>query len=643
MNLKKYTIIVLLLFTWCQGFMQNGPGFFFFDDSDIQTIKESASKEWGKAIVSGFRTTIHNRRMFSLDVARQEGSYLHEYFCPLHNNQLRFDWNSPNAHYCEKCRNHRDDDPRNNRAWIAIAHSKNREYLLANMYMYIITDSKMYAENIELMLKEYATVYPDLREHNRERFVADNYSGRLFAQSLDEAVWAIDVTRVYQSVKFFLDQKDKDYIENNLLKPCVAMLLRKHDKGNWQAWHNGAIASLGVALENDSIIEVAINHPEYGYHTLLKNNVYPDGWWDEGSVIYHFYPLEAIVRTAEALRCRQINLYNEQLYAMFRSPIQLAYSDLSFPSHNDGWYGASLSAYSKMYEIVAKRFDDKQFKDLLPLLYVHKERIAAEALLNGTELSFLREELNRESVKFPDLGVVVLRDQKKTVVFKYGPHGGGHGHFDKLSISIHNGEKEILPDLGTPAYSLPVYSEWYRNTFAHNTVTVDGKSQQPTRGKLLRFRNSKSGGKAVATTNDAYPDVKMRRKVKLKGDQIDDYFSCKSKDSHTFDYVLLFNEKPVLPEGDSDTTQVEYKSIKNVQRRHLKKPILLSLDVANVEIIINNGNIYYEMITGVAPGIPASLSNEMGKHSFPVIIRTEGDETQIHVRWKLKIVSMTKL
>lgn len=632
MKLKRYTVIVLFLFVWHPGFMQNGPGFFFFDNKDIQTIKESASKEWGKIIVSGFRNTIHNRRMFSLDVPRQEGSYLHEYFCPLHNNQLQFDWNSAEAHYCENCRKHLDNDPRYNRAWIAIAHSKNREYLLANMYMYIITDSTMYAENIRLMLKEYATIYPGLREHNRERFVADNYSARLFSQSLDEAVWAIDAARVYQSIKPFLEQEDKNFIENNLLKPCVEMLLRKHDRGNWQAWHNGAIASLSVALEDDSVIDVAINHPEHGYNTLLKNNVYPDGWWTEGSVTYHFYPLEAIVRTAEALRCRQINLYNERLYAMFRSPIQLAYSDLSFPSHNDGWYGTSLSAYSELYEVVAKRFDDEQFKSLLSLLYVHKKRTAPEALLNGIELSFPPEKLNRESVNFSDMGVVVLRYKEKTVAFKYGPHGGGHGHFDKLSISIHNGETEILPDLGTPAYSLPVYREWYRNTFAHNTVTVNGKNQQQTCGELLHFKNSKWGGKAVATTGKAYSGVRMTRGVKLRKSTLRDVFTCQSDSLNTYDYVLISNSE-VGYKNMADTVLMEYKPLQNTRYLQSGKTIRFKLANANLQLkVASAGKV--QVFTAVAPGIPPAKEETLIQKSYPVVIRVQSDGMKIRSKWK---------
>lgn len=632
MNLKKYSIVILFLLSGLPGFVQNVPGFFFWDNADVQSIRSSASADWGEEIVADFRNTIQNRSKFSLDVPRQEGSYLHEYFCPVHSNLLLFDWDSPNAHYCENCRKYLDDNPRYNRAWIAIAHTKNMDYLLANMYMYVITDSVKYAENARLMLKEYALIYPSLREHNRERFIVDNYSARLFSQSLDEAVWAIDAARVYHSIKPFLEQKDKSFIEANLLKPCTDMLLQKKDKGNWQAWHNGAIVSLGVALENDSIINVAIDGPEHGYNALLKNNVYADGWWNEGSVVYHFYPLKAIIQTAEAARCRGKNLYNEQLYAMFMSPVKFAYSDLSFPSQNDGWYGTALSAYTDLYEIVAKRFNDEQFRNLLSLVYVHEKRKAPEALLNGDGLASSSEKLNRYSSNFPNFGVAMLRSNNKTVAFKYGPHGGVHGHFDKLSISIHDGEEEILPDLGTTAYSLPVYREWYRNTFAHNTITVDAKNQQQTCGELLRFKYSKSGGKAVATSSQAYTGVKMLRWLKLRKNTLKDIFVCKSDSLHTYDYVLISNS-PVSFKNMSDTVLVEYKSLENTQYFHSGKKMCVKLGNANVQLKVN-ARAQVQVFTSVAPGIPPAKEVKSMQPCYPVIIRTQSGNLRIRSKWE---------
>ncbi|MSS74006.1 MAG: hypothetical protein EXS64_21355 [Candidatus Latescibacteria bacterium] len=44
-----------------------------------------------------------------------------------------------------------------------------------------------------------------------------------------------------------------------------------------------------------------------------------------------------------------------------------------------------------------------------------------------------------ESRLFPDSGYAVLRAERPEayLLLKYGPHGGGHGHPDKLSLILH--------------------------------------------------------------------------------------------------------------------------------------------------------------------------------------------------------------
>ena len=109
---------------------------------------------------------------------------------------------------------------------------------------------------------------------------------------------------------------------------------------------------------------------------------------------------------------------------------------------------------------------------------------------------------------------------------KFGPHGGWHGHPDKLSITLHDGEREILPDLGSPAYGVPDHKLWYKKTISHNTVTVDGKDQAPSSGHLVRFENRTDGGTIEAVADSAYNNVKMRRIVDLSPLGLKDVFTC---------------------------------------------------------------------------------------------------------------------
>ena len=86
-------------------------------------------------------------------------------------------------------------------------------------------------------------------------------------------------------------------------------------------------------------------------------------------------------------------------------------------------------------------------------------------------------------------------------------------------------------------------------------MTVDAKDQKRSVGKLLKFTPRPDGGYAEAETVTAYPGVDMKRSLDLKGTQLQDVYTCTSDSSHLYEYVILFNEKPVL-EGDRKSTRL---------------------------------------------------------------------------------------
>ena len=77
-----------------------------------------------------------------------------------------------------------------------------------------------------------------------------------------------------------------------------------------------------------------------------------------------------------------------------------------------------------------------------------------------------------------------------STLLTFAPFGGFHGHFDKLSFVWYARGRERGVDPGraaSQAYRLPIHTQWYRATLAHNTVVVDGKSQEGAAGRLLAF------------------------------------------------------------------------------------------------------------------------------------------------------------
>jgi len=619
--------------------------YFFFSKEDREAIAQSAKTEWGKAIIANLKEVVTERRKHKLAVPLLEGGHFHDYFCPVHNLMFEFDWEKPMAHFCPACDSVWKGHKRFDWAWVNKVHEANLKYLTASMYIYLATGEKKYAGFIRDMLLDYAGKYPTYFGHNVNREATTVNGGKMFGQSLDEAVWASDAARAFNVAREVMTPAEIEKIETGYLQPCADMLLNRKFGGNWQVWHNSGLIALGVALQNDSIIDVALNDGKCGYYQLFRQHVYDDGWWSEGSPIYHFYPLRAMLLSADAVRCRDIDLYDGKLFNMLYSPSRGVYADLTFPAHNDGWYGESLVAQVKLYEIAYKRYGDPQFRNIFFQCYSKTERLDPEALLNPENIEAGNGSFQQEGINFPDLGVGILRSGNKIVVLKYGPHGGGHGHPDKLSISVHDGEKEIATDMGTSAYGVPDFTRWYRKTVAHSTVVVDKKDQIPSTGKLISFQTSKDGGTVEAAAEEAYPGVKMERKLRLKKNKLTDEFYCESDENHVFDYVLIF-ANPVSLSGEGVPMEWNdepgYRIVENVKIHSVPASFTCKTDGAEIRFTLPK-NIGSEVFTGEAPGIPPSnpgarkskMTNKSeSRKCYPLIIRIKRKEMNVRASWK---------
>lgn len=618
--------------------------FRFFSPEDVARMRESARSERGARLVEAMRRGVEQRLEHDLEVPALEAGHGHFYVCPIHNVTFAFRWDHPTAHYCAACGKEYRGVSRYDWGWVNFLHGRNQGFLMNCMYLYLLTDEPLYAGYVRDMLLDYANRYPGYMVHDVWRKPTEGHSGKMFGQSLDESVWFSHAARAYAAVRETLSDDQRQKIERDLFRPAADLLLRRRDGGNWQVWHNCGLAALGVALRDDGLIRVALDDPECGYRALMARYVYADGWWNEGSPIYHFYPLGAMVMTAEAVRCRGIDLYDGQLFDMFASPVRGVYPDLTFPAHNDGWYGESLLAQAGLYEAAYARYRDPLFRDVLAQCYRRTERGGGYALLNPEPISPAAEPLRQPSCRFPDAGFALLRSPQATVVLKYGPHGGGHGHPDKLSVSIHDGEKELLSDFGTSAYGAPDYTKWYRRTLAHNTVTVDGRDQRASTGECLAFEARPDGGTICARAGEAVPGVEMTRRLTLRGGRLSDRFDCRSKERHRYDYVLLFNERPRIGGrslGPATFEEEPYDRIRDVERYAVGRSFALRTGDAEVRIAVSDRA---EVFVGEASGIPPTnpgVRTASGSEkrpvlpAYPVIVRMTGADATFDAQWNI--------
>ncbi len=158
---------------------------------------------------------------------------------------------------------------------------------------------------------------------------------------------------------------------------------------------------------------------------------------------------------------------------------------------------------------------------------------------------------------FPEGGLYLLKGGEATLLFDCGPLGylslAAHGHADALSILLSYKDVPFLVDSGTYAYH--THREWrdyFRGTFAHNTLRVDGQDQSVIGGNFMwlqkaRARLLKAGPDFVAGSHDGYErlrdPVTHAREVRFDRDAnafiITDTLNAKA--SHTIDLTFTFS------------------------------------------------------------------------------------------------------
>ena len=108
-------------------------------------------------------------------------------------------------------------------------------------------------------------------------------------------------------------------------------------------------------------------------------------------------------------------------------------------------------------------------------------------------------------------GLAVLRDGDRYASLECGTSGGGHGHADRLHLTLHADGIHWLPDPGTGSY---VTSDlfWYRSTLAHNAPRLDGADQPRADAQCegVRDRGSMGLGQRQVRRCDSHRGVGRR-------------------------------------------------------------------------------------------------------------------------------------
>ena len=438
--------------------------------------------------------------------------------CPADGAPLRFDPRSPGRYACSRCGAVATGE-RHDGWWAWRMHLWLGEQVVSATVAGVMADDEALVDWAATMVVDYAARYPEFPN-------ADNVLGpsRLFFSTYLESVW---LTR-YLTAAWLLREAnvlDEDALEAvNALADEAANLIGEFDEGfsNRQVWHNAALAAAAAWFEDEDLARRALEGPR-GLAGALADGFGADGMWFEGEN-YHLFALQGLLIGAGWARLAGVDLYEEEegakrLALALSAPIRSALPDGTFPARKDARFGVSLAQpmYLELWEHgvggllraghmkpagelaawlrhlyalpapEAQTFDsylgeagepvptwrDRTCLSWWMLLTMAPELPAGAGALPGSTL--LGEE-----------GLAVLRVGDTYASLDCGVESGGHGHPDRLHLTLHAGGVHWLADPGTGSY-LTRDLFWYRSTLAHNAPRLDGRSQRGGSARCEHF------------------------------------------------------------------------------------------------------------------------------------------------------------
>lgn len=194
----------------------------------------------------------------------------------------------------------------------------------------------------------------------------------------------------------------------------------------------------------------------------MRTDVYPDGGYTEGSTYYHRFAVRILQQIADFAKLHDVRLsdfFYVQLEKMYDFLMYVSRPDGIMPQMNDGFHAKNLRP---LFEKPAEMFGRHDF------------RYFATGGASG-------EPPGETSAAYPYSGTYAMRgdwgDEARYMLVDAGPFGSSHGHEDKLSFELFAYGKPFIVESGTFTYVQGRWRRYFRSTFAHNTIVIDGRGQ----------------------------------------------------------------------------------------------------------------------------------------------------------------------
>ena len=421
------------------------------NDGDIARMKKLAAAEpWAARAIAGVMRDAdewpaRHVREFGLaawTLPKEGAGWSHNYVCPEHGARLQqkagknlcpidgkdyHGWPVDYVVYMQ-----RNDDTARSARDLGLA--------------YQFTGKREYVEKARRILNAYSEIYLALPIHDNNNKLDTKTGARIMSQTLSEASWLVPLEFGYDLVRDAMPAEERARFETNVLKGAAAVIRRNQaGKSNWQSWHNAALLGAGLLTGDRELVTLAVDGPG-GFKFQLKESVTADGAWFEGAWGYHFFALNPLLMTREMAERAGIAVPEAAaLKRMLDAPLASVFPDGTLPNFNDSGY-TSLTSEAAYYEIGYRLFGDARY-----LTVGRGEARGLESLMWGSAKVRDGAAAPLGTTLMEGSGVAVLRvaGSDHTLAVKFGPHGGGHGHYDKLTfVSYANGMRQAA-DPGT--------------------------------------------------------------------------------------------------------------------------------------------------------------------------------------------------
>lgn len=485
------------------------------------------------------------------------GSWIFYYACPVEGADLRPV--SLAVHECPQCKK-RYDDERTVAAYRCKLHYELEHAALDLGWAYVHSGEHKYAREVQRILlflaDEYAKYPQRLDRWGRSGWLAP-LGGRRYVQSLDEAVGVIKLAKAYdlcRTCDIWTEAQQKHVEEDFFAATAKTLLAFNQGINNHQTWYNAGLMAI-ASVRGDAKLVRQVLEMKGGFHDQLARSISAEGLWYEGAMSYQNYALQAMVEIVETGRRLGLDLSDDASFKrLLASPLDVAYPNGDYPAINDS-DPASFRMFDWSYDWAWLTYRDPRFAQALAWGDPKK----LQTLL-GPDTP-VASPFPAASQKLEEAGLVILRagsgPTAACVFHDFGPHGGGHGHYDKLGITLFAAGREWLLDPGRIGYSHREYKTWVKHTVAHNTVVINHASQWPTAGKLLGFKSGEGWSGCVTECSTAYLGVTLRRHLVLHESFLLDVFEVDANRSVTMDWLAHAVTAPVVPVAPLENISAE--------------------------------------------------------------------------------------